>query len=116
MKSRTINFIVWPIRVLLAAGFLLAGISKVTGNPAIFEMFQSWGYSAWFCYLIGGMELLGALLLVIPKTTYYASVVLFLIMIGALITHVIHDPLAQVIRPGIFMLLLGANIYFGKKI
>ena len=107
--------ILWAVRIILSALFLLASLGKVTGNPAIFDMFQDWGYSDWFCTFIGFFELIGAILLLIPKTTYYASIGLIILMIGALITHLIHDPIGQIIRPLVFLVFLGIHLFLIMK-
>jgi len=116
MKQKTKKWIVWPIRILLALGFLLAASGKLSHNPQVLEMFQNWGYSEQFALLIGVFELAGAILLLVPKASSYASIALMILMIGALVTHVINDPIAQILRPLIFMIFLSANLYFGKDI
>lgn len=57
----------------------------------------------------------GAVLILIPKTSFYAAIGLIVIMIGALITHLMHDPIGQIIRPSVFMLLLGINLVLLRK-
>ena len=94
----------WILAVLLAALFLLAALGKLTG--AATEMFEGWGYAPWFATAIGVLELAGAIGLLIPKTTRPAVLGLTVIMIGAVCTHLMNAEAAQVLRPGIFMILL----------
>ena len=115
MTRKTISWISWPVRILLAFGFTVASIGKITGSPAMLEMFQHFGYPNWFCIFIGVAELSGAILLLIPKTSLYTSIGLVVIMIGALVTHLVHDPFAKILGPAIYLFLLTINIYLYKK-
>lgn len=108
-KSKLI--ISWVLRILLALGFLLASLGKLTNNPAVIEMFENWGYPNGFHFIIGVLELILAILLLIPKTLKIAIFGFVIILIGALITHLISDPLLELIRPIIFLVLL-SGVYF----
>ncbi len=101
----------WKIKILLAAGFTMASLGKLTKNENVINMFQDWGFFDGFYFIIGILELVGAILLLIPKTSLYAAIALFIIMIGAAVTHLVHDPIMNLLRPGIFMLLLFPVIY-----
>ncbi len=94
----------WVLVVLLAAGYLMSGVGKLTG--AATQMFEDWGYAPWFAILIGVLELSGALGLLIPKLTRAAILGLTGIMIGASYTHITNAEGAQVLRPLIFLVLL----------
>ncbi len=94
----------WILVVLLAAGYALAALGKLTG--AATEMFAGWGYPAWFATLIGVLELAGALGLLIPRTTRYAVLGLTVIMLGASYTHLANGEGMQVLRPAIFLAVL----------
>jgi len=96
----------WILRTLLFLGFLLASIGKLTNNPKVIEMFENWGYLDGFHFFIGIVELTLAILLLIPKTLKYAIYGIGVVMIGAVATHLINDPLLQLIRPIIFLALL----------
>ncbi len=104
----------WASKVITSLGFLLASSGKLTQKEAVINMFREWGYFDGFYLLIGILELSLAILVLIPKTSVYAAIGLFAIMIGAMITHLIHDPLAEIIRPLVFMILLGIVIYFQR--
>ena len=90
--------------VLLAMGYALAGIGKLTG--AANEMFVGWGYPTWFAIVIGVLEIVGALLLLFPKTTRIAIVGLTVIMLGAVYTHLANGEAIQVLRPAVFLGML----------
>jgi putative oxidoreductase len=52
-------------------------------------MFESWGYPAWFAFVIGASEMAGATLLLLPRLATYAAVFLAVIMLGALATDIV---------------------------
>ena len=93
---------------------MLASSGKLARNESVIQMFHDWGYFDQFYLIIGILELLAAILLLIPKTSIYAAIFLIILMSGALITHLIHDPLIEMIRPGIFMVFLGLIIYLQR--
>jgi len=94
----------WVLVALLAMGYLAAAIGKLTGGAT--AMFVGWGYAPWFAMLIGGLEVIGAIGLLVPKTTRYAVLGLTVIMVGAAYTHITNGEAPQIIRPGIFLALL----------
>lgn len=52
--------------------------------------FERWGYPVWFLYFIGVLEFGGGLALLIPRITRYGALVLAVVMLGALVTRLIH--------------------------
>lgn len=111
--SKAINISSWVLVVLLALGFLLAAVGKLTGAQT--EMFQGWGYAPWFATVIGILELAGAIGLLIPKLTRLAIYGLLGVMLGACYTHVANAEAAQLIRPLLFMVLLGVVWWLRRK-
>lgn len=107
----------WILRILIFLGFLLASAGKLTNNPQVIEMFENWGYPNGFYFFIGILELLLAVLLLIPKTLKIAIFGILIILIGAMATHILNDPLLEVIRPTVFLVLLGGLylINYNKK-
>jgi putative oxidoreductase len=72
---------------LTAAAFLLAGAAKLSGQPVMVEMFDKIGLGQWFRYLTGGIEVVSAILLLVPKLTPVGAGMLVCTMAGAVITH-----------------------------
>lgn len=99
--------LVWAASVLVALGIGLAGITKFVGPGRWQVLFRSWGYPQWFSLFVGALEIAGAIALLIPRLTLYGSLVLGVVMLGALGTLVIH-PTAQfgITRPVIYLILL----------
>ena len=109
------KYLNWPFRVLLFAGFALASVGKLTSGAGVIALFRHWGYPDGFYLLVGVYELVVAVLLLIPRTCYYAAYGLFALMTAACITHILSDPLPELIRPVIFMVLLTGVILFNKS-
>ena len=97
MPSKATNVVSWILAVVLAAFFGLAGVGKLGGGAN--EMYEGWGYPAWFALAIGVAEAAGAIGLLIPKTTRWAIYGLTAIMAGAVFTHVTNGEAAQLARP-----------------
>ncbi len=104
MSTRIRTIVGWVLAILLAAAYAMSAIGKLTG--AATEMFAGWGYPAWFATLIGGIELVGAAGLLIPKTRRWAVLGLTVVMLGAAYTHLSNNEAVQVSRPLIFLVAL----------
>lgn len=53
----------------------------------MFARFAAWGYSAWFVYVIGVVEVGGGLLVLHPRTAFFGGALIAIDMIGAILTH-----------------------------
>ena len=51
------------------------------------QLFDKIGLGQWFRYLTGGLEVTGAILLLIPTTEVLGGVLLVMTMVGAIATH-----------------------------
>jgi putative oxidoreductase len=85
--SKALNTVLWVLQILAAAMFLLAGGLKLAGVEPMVAMFQTIGLGQWFRYLTGGLELTGAILLLIPTTVPLGGSLLAATMVGAIATH-----------------------------
>ena len=79
--------IVWGVRILLAVAFGAAGGAKLMGLAAMVQLFDAIGIGQWFRLLTGGVEVVGALLLLIPFTGFLGGLLLTATMVGAVFTH-----------------------------
>ena len=107
-QRKTGNVFAWILSVLLALAFLLAGIPKLLSVAGWIGRFARWGYPRWFLYLIGLVELSGAILLLLPRYAIYGVGILIVVMLGAAYTHVTNGEGLAVVRPLIFLALLVA--------
>lgn len=103
----------WILQFLLAAFFAIQGIVKLTGSSAWVSRFTGWGYPDGFYFAVGLAELLGAILLLVPKTTKFGAVLLIVVMAGATATHAVHrEP--QVITALVLLALLAITLYMRR--
>ena len=86
-QSRIPSAVLWTLRIISAALFLVAGVSKLAGAPAMVQVFATIGVGQWFRYLTGGIEVVGAILLFVPALARYGAAALAVTMVGAIITH-----------------------------
>ncbi|MEU4394566.1 DoxX family protein [Kribbella sp. NPDC023855] len=76
----------WILQLSLAVEFLMAGVMKLTGNAVMVEMFAEIGAGQWLRFLVGALEVAGAVGVLIPRLTGLAALGLTLLMGGAVIT------------------------------
>ncbi|MEW6129502.1 MAG: DoxX family protein [Acidobacteriota bacterium] len=110
--SKTKNTLLWVLQILLAIFYIAQAVLKLMGSEEVVANFKRWGFPSGFHLVIGGVELLGGLLLLFPKTAAYAAIGLILVMIGAAFTHILNGEGAMVIMPIIPLLLLAVVAYF----
>jgi hypothetical protein len=80
------------IRVLrwsLVALFVGAAGTKLFGEPGTITLFAMVGAGQWFRYAVGSYELVGAALLVYPRTALLGATALIVLMVGAAATEVL---------------------------
>lgn len=94
--------------VLLALAFALFGGMKFMSPQELLDNFARWGYPQGSHYLVGALELAGAIGLFIRPLARYAALGLGLLMMGAVGTHILNPPLAD----GIPSFILGALAFF----
>src|SRR3989442_8091372 len=68
--------------------FLTVGFLKQSGNAQLVGLFEAIGLGQWFRYLTGALEVTGAFLLLIPRTSGLGSLILAGGMVGGVLTHV----------------------------
>ena len=85
--GKALNIVLWTLQVLVALTFVAAGSAKLLGSDEMIALFNAVGIGQWFRYVTGSLEVLGALLLVIPGKTVFAAVLLACVMAGAVVAH-----------------------------
>ena len=103
----------WIVRGLLALAFAGAGGAKLYGVPMLVEEFQHIGAGQWFRYLTGTLEMLGAILILVPSLAAFGAVLLICIMIGATITHLFVIGGSPV--PALVLMALSAIVAYAKR-
>ena len=74
----------------LALIFAVSGGAKLLSLPFEVEAFVRWGYPLSFMYFTGVLEIVGAIGLLVPRVSALASLSLTTLMLGAIVTHLIH--------------------------
>lgn len=86
-----VNVLVWLISLGLSSVFIQYGWPKFDPEGFWTAAFtERWGYGLWFMYLIGFLEIVGAVAILIPRLASYGGFLLAIIMVGALTTRLIH--------------------------
>lgn len=112
--SKGKNIASWIIQVVVALLFIMMAFPKLMSDPETVANFARWGLPAKMYLVIGMFELLGAIGLLIPKTSALAAIGLILIMIGALFTHLTHGEMLMSLMPIMVMALLGFVVFVRK--
>jgi uncharacterized membrane protein YphA (DoxX/SURF4 family) len=73
-KSRMIT--IWGLRLGLGVIFIIVAVSKLTGTGNTVQYFAAIGWGQWFRYLTGSLDLLGVILLFLPRWTCYGAIIL----------------------------------------
>lgn len=87
MNAKTKNIVQWILSVLLGLAFIGSAMGKLTGQMT--QQFVDWGFPSFAPMVIGIIELIAAVMTIIPKTRIMGAGILLVIMIGAIITHII---------------------------
>ena len=87
----------WIHKGLLTVAFLGAGGMKLADPEQAAENFAHFGYPAAFAMFIGLCEVAGAIGIWLPRLAGLAAAGLSIIMLGAIGSHLMHDPLQQAV-------------------
>ncbi len=84
---------------LVALALVAAGGAKLLGDPAMAGNFERWGYPVWLLLVVGCLEVIAALLVVLPFTRLVGAGLAISIMVGAMGTHALHGEYSQALPP-----------------
>ncbi len=112
-RNRLALIALWGVQVVLAGMFLLAGGSKLAGAAAMVALFDAIGVGQWFRYVTGVLEVLGALLLLVPGNAAFGAVLLACVMAGAVMSHL--TVLTTPVTPALVLLALTVLIAWGRR-
>ena len=79
--------LVWAFQILAATQFFLTGLDKLSDAPVMVQLFAAVGFGQWFRYFTGAVEVVSAVLLLMPSRAAIGAALLAMTMIGALIAH-----------------------------
>ena len=111
--GKALNVALWTLQVLVTLAFAAAGSEKLLGSAAMIALFDAVGIGQWFRYVTGSLEVLGALLLIVPGKSAFGAALLACVMAGAVVAHltVLHTaPTAPLV-----LFALTAVIAWGRR-
>ena len=85
--SRAATIALWTVQIATAAMFLFVGSLKLAGAPMMVALFDAIGIGQWFRYLTGSIEVVSAILLLVPSLAFFGALLLVPTMVGAVLTH-----------------------------
>lgn len=106
--NRAITVLAW----LLAASFIAGFVTKFMPGETFFGppysvKFVDWGYPSWFRFVVGAGELVGGIMLLLPRYRFAGCLLLGVILEGAIVTHVVNDnPIGESIAAPVTLLLM----------
>jgi hypothetical protein len=105
------SIVLTALRLLVAAFFVFMALKNLTGDEAIAADFDRWGYPAWFRAATALLQLLGAAALLWKPASFFGAALLACIMVGALVTHALHDPPRALLSPAAFLAVIGVFLF-----
>jgi len=111
--GKIINVGLWILQIGAAGMFLMVGFLKLSGDPQMVGLFDAIGLGQWFRYVTGSLEVLGAILLLVPRLSGLGAFLLVGVMLGAVPTHLLvvgGSPL-----PAIILLIVTGVIAWGRR-
>lgn len=113
-EDRQIDWSGWFLRGCVGVAFVYIGFGKFdeTPNGEWIRIFERIGFGQWFRHATGVVEILGGVLLVLPRTKIVGAVLLGAAMIGAIITHftVMHDAALSIIPLALLVAVIGVAV------
>ena len=111
--GKIMNHVLWVLQIGAAGMFLMVGFFKLSGDPRMVGLFDAIGVGQWFRYMTGSLEVLGAILLLIPRLSGLGALLLVGVMLGAVATHLFvvgGSPLGAII-----LLIVTGVIAWGRR-
>lgn len=106
VPSRGVAVALLVLRLLLALFFAFMAGRNLSGDAALAADFARWGYADWFRQLTAWLQLAGAAALLFPPLVFAGALLLSGVLVGAIVTHLLHDPPATALSPLLFLALL----------
>jgi len=114
-RRRGVNLAVWVLQVLLAGTYVVASLSKLTADPRAVAGFTDMGLGATGMYIIGVLELAGAVALLIPRLCGLAGGAFVALMIGAVIATVLTAGAAMAMFPATVLVLVAVVAWTRRR-
>jgi putative oxidoreductase len=112
-SARWTGAALWVLQAVLAFQFAGGGLLKLTGAPELVELFATIGAGQWLRYLVGTLEVAGAVGLLVPRLSGLAALGLACLMLGATATNLV--VLGESAWLPIGLLLASAVVAWGRR-
>jgi DoxX-like protein len=113
-RSRAANVALWTLQVLLAAVYAFSAFGKLSAEAQNVAGFQAMGLGNTGMYIIGSLELAGAIAMFIPRLTGLAATCFVALMIGAVTMTLAIGGGALAVIPAT-VLVLAAVVAWGRR-
>src|SRR5689334_439333 len=106
-RARGVDFfVVWALRIILAAVFFVTGFSKLFGvGPTGLAAASMHEFPEWMRIVVGIVEVAGAVGLLVPATASFSAVALAVLMVPAALTEYAGDT-GHIYVPIVVLILL----------
>lgn len=111
-RGRVATAALWILQLGVAAMFLFAGSLKLGSAPEMVATFDLLGLGQWFRYATGGIEVIAATLLLLPRVAVLGALLLVPTMIGAIVTHLV---IGGAMTPAVVLLVVTAAIAWFRR-
>jgi uncharacterized membrane protein YphA (DoxX/SURF4 family) len=111
--ARPRNLALWVLQLVLAVQFAGGGLAKLAGSPELVDLFASIGAGQWLRYVVGALEVAGAVGLLVPRLSGLAALGLAALMVGATVTNLFVIGERPWLPVG--LLLVSAVIAWGRR-
>jgi uncharacterized membrane protein YphA (DoxX/SURF4 family) len=112
-SGRPVNVALWVLQAVLAFQFAGGGLLKLTGSPEMVDLFATIGAGQWLRYVVGALEVAGAVGLLVPRLSGLAALGLAALMLGATVTNLFIIGESPWLPLG--LLLVAAVIAWGRR-
>jgi putative oxidoreductase len=92
MTDKTRNLLLWGVSGAVGVGFIASGIAKFAMPAEVAKSFAHFGLPTGLAPFIAICEIAGGIGVLIPRLAGFAGLGLMVIMIGAVYSHLSHDP------------------------
>lgn len=110
------EIVAWNLTILLAAVYVWSGWLTATGAEGMVEAFERFGLPDWFRITVGVAELAAGLVLLIKPLVGIAALGLSFLMLGALLAHLLHDPLIASVGAIVLLALLMVLMWLRRPV
>lgn len=88
-KRSPATIVAWVLQILLALAMVGAGAAKLSGQPAMIQLFEDIGAGQWLRFMVGALEVAGGIGLLVPRLRVWAALGLLLLLVGATLTNLV---------------------------